>query len=191
MTKLALSSWFVSGTCFLLFAGCGDSSTDGLVGATDGGVDATSDGGSVGSDSSEDASDSKTKDSSSDVSEDSSKLDATKPSDAGVDILQDTSKDAISDSPPDVVPSCTTRITYGSLWMHGAGQADHTDIVSGHVTWDGACLSDGANSYAVLSNGWKPFFEGNSSCVIALDYSSCPGQPSSCETRVSYGTSWS
>lgn len=87
-------------------------------------------------------------------------------------------------------PACSTRITYGSSWMHGPNHPDDFDLASEKVTWDGVCSFDGANSYAVLSNGWKPFFSGRGSCVIALDYDSCSGVPSSCETRVGYGQAW-
>ena len=95
----------------------------------------------------------------------------------------------VVDTPPP--PPCTTRITYGNTWIRGAGHpADYDDII-GAVTWDGVCTDDGTNSYAVLSNGWRPYFTGRGACVIALDYAaSCPSVPSSCATRVTYGTSW-
>ena len=83
---------------------------------------------------------------------------------------------------------CSTRITYGDTWMHGADHPDPFDDTVGPVTWDGTCTDDGPNSFAVLSNGWKPYFEGNSACVIAID-TTCPGAPA-CTTRISYGPSW-
>jgi len=60
-------------------------------------------------------------------------------------------------------------------------------VASGEVTWDGVCTPDGANSYALLSNGWKPYFTGHTGCVLALD-SSCSS--ASCATRVGYGPDW-
>src|SRR4051812_20217640 len=68
--------------------------------------------------------------------------------------------------------SCTTTITYGDKWLRAAGHDSDVDIADGDITWDGTCVDDGANSYAVLSNGWKPYFAGKGSCAIALD-SSC------------------
>src|SRR5262249_18043189 len=82
---------------------------------------------------------------------------------------------------------CTTRIAYGDRWIHGANHASQADVASGDVTWDGTCTDDGANSYAVLSNGWKPYFQGHGACVLALD-SSCA--PSACTTRITYRPSW-
>lgn len=89
---------------------------------------------------------------------------------------------------------CTTRITYGSNWIHGTNHPNDSDDVSGAVTWDGVCTPDGSgNSYATLSNGWTPYFTGNSGCIIAIDSSaSCtPAPPASCQTRISYGSTWS
>lgn len=86
---------------------------------------------------------------------------------------------------------CMTRISYGSEWIHGAGHPAMFDDAAGRITWDGVCHRDGDNSYAVLSNGWRPYFNGPTSCILALDASSaCTGIPSSCTTRISYGTSW-
>ncbi len=85
---------------------------------------------------------------------------------------------------------CTTRITYGSEWIHGSNHPDDFDIANEKVTWDGVCSFDGTNSYAVLSNGWKPFFNGRGNCVLALDYNACADVPATCTTRVSYGQSW-
>lgn len=87
---------------------------------------------------------------------------------------------------------CATRITYGAAWMHGPERTTQYDDVNGRVTWDGVCHFDGTNSYAELSNGWKPFFRGRSSCVIALDVrGDCASPPpDGCRTRVTYGASW-
>jgi arabinan endo-1,5-alpha-L-arabinosidase len=86
-------------------------------------------------------------------------------------------------------PPCTTRITYGQTWIHGAQHPDPFDIATGLVTWDGVCTDDGANSYALLSNGWKPYFAGHGTCIIALD-DNCSAPPAACATRVSYGPAW-
>ncbi|HEX6835914.1 MAG TPA: family 43 glycosylhydrolase, partial [Polyangia bacterium] len=73
----------------------------------------------------------------------------------------------------DMTPPCTTRIDYGSAWIHPAGHASSFDVTDGVVTWDRTCHDDGANSYAQLSNGWKPYFTGNGACSLTLDYGSC------------------
>jgi GH43 family beta-xylosidase len=86
--------------------------------------------------------------------------------------------------------ACSTRITYGAEWIHGPNHPEDFDTAQDVVTWDGSCSFDGTNSFATLSNGWKPYFAGRSSCVIALDYDNCPQTPTTCETRVSYGPSW-
>src|SRR5262252_6298093 len=56
---------------------------------------------------------------------------------------------------------CTTRVTYGSAWIHGANHPASFDDAPGKLTWDGTCTDEGPNSYALLSNGWKPYFQGN------------------------------
>jgi GH43 family beta-xylosidase len=83
---------------------------------------------------------------------------------------------------------CTTRITYGDAWIHPPSHPSQEDDVTGPVTWDGSCTDDGANSYATLSNGWQPYFNGHGGCVIALD-TTCPGAPA-CTTRITYGAAW-
>lgn len=83
--------------------------------------------------------------------------------------------------------ACTTRITYGNAWIHSSAHPDMFDITDGSVTWDGKCTNEGTNSYAVLSNGWKPYFSGNNACVIALD-SDCAA--TACATRITYGAAW-
>ncbi len=97
------------------------------------------------------------------------------------------------DAPMDasVPPPCMTRVTYGSRWIRGGDRSTDYDDVAGEVTWDGACTNEGANSYATLSNGWQPYFEGNDACIIAIDMSeSCAGAGDSCDTRVTYGSAW-
>jgi hypothetical protein len=96
---------------------------------------------------------------------------------------------AEASAPPDATPACTTRVSYGSAWVHPAGHPSSFDDTAGLVTWDGVCADDGPSSYAVLSNGWKPYFQGHGACVIALDSSGC-GVSTGCTTRVTYGTGW-
>jgi len=108
------------------------------------------------------------------------------PSDAGADAASTGEAGA-----GDAALPCTTRITYGSAWIHGPNHPAQYDDVAGNVGWDGTCTDDGPSSYAVLSNGWKPYFQGNGACMIALDYrGSCPQAPAACTTRVTYGPAW-
>lgn len=96
-----------------------------------------------------------------------------------------------ADAPAEAAPTpCTTTLTYGAAWIHGANHPAQNDVVQGDVTWDGTCTDDGANSYALLSNGFKPYFEGNGACVIALDHAGSCGAAASCATRVTYGPAW-
>lgn len=86
---------------------------------------------------------------------------------------------------------CTTRITYGSRWVRPADHPSDVDVVDGLVTWDGLCALDGANAYATLSNGWKPYFTGHDGCIVALDHEGdCGLPPAPCSTRIGYGPSW-
>lgn len=87
-------------------------------------------------------------------------------------------------------PPCTTRISYGNAWIHPASHPEMFDVAPGSVTWDGHCTADGANSYATLSNGWKPYFAGHGDCVMAFDEDACPGAATGCSTRVTYGAAW-
>jgi len=73
----------------------------------------------------------------------------------------------------DLAQPCTTRIDYGSAWIHAANHPASFDVTDGVVSWDRVCHDDGANSYALLSNGWKPYFTGNDACSLTLDYSAC------------------
>jgi arabinan endo-1,5-alpha-L-arabinosidase len=84
--------------------------------------------------------------------------------------------------------ACTTEITYGDAWIRPPSHPAQSDTVAGPVTWDGACTDDGSNSFASLSNGWKPYFTGHGACVMALD-TICPGALA-CTTRVTYGAAW-
>ncbi len=96
---------------------------------------------------------------------------------------------------PDAAPGtpCETRIHYGDLWIRPEGRVDAVDVAPGRVTWDGRCTADAAgNSFAVLDNGWQPYFRGPSGCRIALDqHGDCGGAPPMCSTRIAYGDAWS
>lgn len=98
--------------------------------------------------------------------------------------------DAAAEAAVDASAPCTTLVSYGGAWIHGANHPDATDVANGDVRWDGACTDDGANSYAVLSNGWKPYFSGHSACAIGLDHRGACLNVSACATRVGYGASW-
>lgn len=91
---------------------------------------------------------------------------------------------------PDADPGvCSTRITYGATWI--AAHDAHYDDVAGEVTWDGTCTDDGPNSYATLSNGFKPYFTGHSACVMAFDETpACAHAAPQCTTRIRYGAGW-
>ena len=95
--------------------------------------------------------------------------------------------DVAGDAPASDAAPCATHVTYGRAWIHPANHAAQDDTAAGSVTWDGTCSDDGANSYAVLSNGWRPYFTGSSACELALDHSCGPG---SCATRITYGAAW-
>ena len=82
-----------------------------------------------------------------------------------------------------------TRIAYGTRWISPADHPARFDVIAGAVDWDGTCTDDGENSYATLSNGFKPYFTGHSSCELAIDYAGSCAQPA-CTTRVTYGAAW-
>ncbi|CAN5561470.1 hypothetical protein BH11MYX1_BH11MYX1_45580 [soil metagenome] len=87
---------------------------------------------------------------------------------------------------------CSTKISYGDAWIAPTGHDARFDNMLGEVTWDGVCVDDGASSYAMLSNGFKPYFTGHSACVLAFDETSaCLGAAPACTTRISYGAGWS
>src|SRR5580765_3637087 len=106
-------------------------------------------------------------------------------SDGGVDASRDTS--TTTDASPEAAGPCTTRVEYGAAWIHGGNHPDDFDVADGVVTWDGTCTDDGQNSYALLSNGWKPYFSGHSACIIALDSTASCNAGTKCTTRVAYG----
>jgi GH43 family beta-xylosidase len=111
--------------------------------------------------------------------------DATVAPDAAVVPDAQLGGDAAADAAP-----CTTRVSYGNAWIRPANHPSGYDDVQANVTWDGTCTDDGANSFALLSNGFKPYFQGNGACVIALDYAGSCGPEPSCTTRVTYGAAW-
>jgi arabinan endo-1,5-alpha-L-arabinosidase len=85
---------------------------------------------------------------------------------------------------------CSTRISYGAAWIAPADHPASYDDVSALVSWDGTCTNNGANSYTLLSNGWKPYFNGNDACILALDVSGSCAPSGACTTRVTYGAGW-
>ncbi len=128
---------------------------------------------------------------------DDASLDAARPDAGPVGVDASAADDAggpdaaLADAGPPAAP-CTTRITYGSAWIRPDGRTSDHDDASGRVTWDGVCQTDASgNSYAELSNGWRPYFRGRSSCILALDVSGdCASPPTECATRITYGPSW-
>lgn len=95
----------------------------------------------------------------------------------------------VADDVPDAGP-CTTTISYATTWIAPANHPARFDVADGNVTWDGTCTDDGANSYATLSNGWKPYFVGTQACAIALDRTPGCGAPATCSTRITYSSTW-
>jgi len=118
-------------------------------------------------------------------------------SDASIDARVADEDGSLPPPPRDVgldavtIEPCTTRVTYGSAWIHGPEHPADFDDAPGVITWDGICTADGANSYAILSNGWRPYFTGTSGCVLSLDRrGACEPAPGACATRVTYGDRW-
>ncbi|CAN5585311.1 hypothetical protein BH09MYX1_BH09MYX1_24850 [soil metagenome] len=118
---------------------------------------------------------------------------ADDPTDAGVDgapaIDAKVPLDGAAEAAVDANAPCTTLVSYGGAWIHPNHPA-MTDVSDGDVRWDGTCVDDGANSYATLSNGWKPYFAGHSACAIGLDHKGACANVGACATRISYGASW-
>ncbi len=102
----------------------------------------------------------------------------------------DAALDSAIDAAKDASAPCTTRIQYGAAWIRGQNHPTDFDVADSLVTWDGTCTDDGANSYATLSNGWKPYFSGHSSCIMAFDASASCAVAPACSTRVAYGAGW-
>lgn len=70
---------------------------------------------------------------------------------------------------------CQTRITYGSKWKSPPNRTNAYDDVNSAISWDGTCTTSGNESFATLSNGWKPYFTGKQSCDISIRYLQCGG----------------
>jgi arabinan endo-1,5-alpha-L-arabinosidase len=116
----------------------------------------------------------------------------TVPAEAGTMDASTLDVGVASDAPAEVeaAPPCTTRVTYGAAWIHPGGHPATYDDAPGTVTWDGTYTNDGPNSYATLSNGWKPYFTGNDACILALDAAPSCNVTTTCTTRVTYGAGW-
>jgi GH43 family beta-xylosidase len=91
---------------------------------------------------------------------------------------------------PDAAAPCTTTISYATTWIAPANHPARVDVADGNVTWDGTCVDDGTNSYALLSNGWKPYFSGYQACAIAIDHAASCGAAETCSTRITYASAW-
>lgn len=93
------------------------------------------------------------------------------------------------DGATDASETCSTRISYGASWIRPAQHDTQFDEVDALVTWDGNCTVDGANAYATLSNGWKPYFTGHA-CELAIDPAAGCHVAPACATRIMYGDAW-
>lgn len=69
--------------------------------------------------------------------------------------------------------ACTTRVSYGPAWQPAPNHPSSFDDVAGVVSWDGVCHS-GTSSWAQLSNGWSPGFNG-ANCELSFRYVQCGG----------------
>lgn len=111
--------------------------------------------------------------------------------DATPDAVADgSSRDGGVEAGGEAGPPCSTRIQYGSAWIHPTNHPSQVDVAAGEVSWDGTCTDSGGNSTATLSNGWKPVFQGHGACVLAFDTTGCTGSASACATRITYGPAW-
>jgi hypothetical protein len=72
-------------------------------------------------------------------------------------------------------PTCTTRVAYGAAWVPPANHPSRYDNIGGRVFSDGNCYAEGSESYANLSNGWTPTFDGASACALSFLYTDCGG----------------
>jgi GH43 family beta-xylosidase len=71
--------------------------------------------------------------------------------------------------------ACKTRIGYGASWLPAPNHPMSYDDVDGRVFSNQACTDEGPNSWASLSNGWKPYFGGNNACELSFSYTQCGG----------------
>lgn len=70
---------------------------------------------------------------------------------------------------------CATRVSYGPTWVPAPSHPASHDDVGGVLTWDGICHASGGQSWALLSNGWKPHFSGSNACDLAFRHTQCGG----------------
>jgi GH43 family beta-xylosidase len=70
---------------------------------------------------------------------------------------------------------CSTRITYGPAWIPAPNHPASYDDVPDRVFWDRACTSQRGTSFATLSNGWAPHFNGDGACAMSFRYTGCGG----------------
>ncbi len=95
-----------------------------------------------------------------------------------------------TDNPDPVERRCRTRVAYGKTWVQPTTQPNAYEFFNGVITWEGRCNNSGATSYAMLSNGVKATFAGDTTCEIEIDYTAACEQPTECETRVFYAPAW-
>jgi len=74
-----------------------------------------------------------------------------------------------------VPTKCGTRVSYGPSWLKAPNHPASHDDLSGALTWDGICHASGSQSWAQLSNGWKPYFSGSNGCDLAFRHTACGG----------------
>ena len=70
---------------------------------------------------------------------------------------------------------CTTRVSYGPSWLAAPNHPTQFDDVGGVLTWDGVCHASGSESWALLSNGWTPYFTGSNGCDLSFRHTGCNG----------------
>jgi arabinan endo-1,5-alpha-L-arabinosidase len=76
---------------------------------------------------------------------------------------------------PSAPAGCATRVSYGPSWLPAPNHPAYHDDVKGVLTWDGICHASGSQSWALLSNGWTPYFSGSNSCDLAFRHTQCGG----------------
>lgn len=95
-----------------------------------------------------------------------------------------------TETPDPVARRCRTRVAFGKTWVQPAEQPNAYAFFDGVITWTGRCDNSGSTSYAMLSNGVKVTFAGNTACEIEIDYTEACEQPTECTTRVFYAPAW-
>lgn len=76
---------------------------------------------------------------------------------------------------PEASHGCATRVSYGPTWIPAPNHPASFDDVDGVLTWDGICHANGSSSWAQLSNGWTPGFDGADACDLAFRHTQCGG----------------